>query len=423
MGLKIAYVLAEGVKNSDIVGTQAVLGISKYDFYYVAKEIGPVNGDNAYAIKSNTTFEQCTDLDVLIIPSMPEEALEDKALIDFIKKQDKVCKYVVGIGSGLLALGKAGVMKGKHATTRSDLLETLSSYGMIPVDKDSFMKDGKYISAGPSTAAIEAAYYLSYLLRGKAITEMLELNLEYNPTSKYRYMNQLTLPDREYHTLKIAVTCPPNLYLPDIAGAVEVFSHIPNAEIFFVWKDIGERPSILGPTVYSTTTFDDCPQMDVLITGAITPKDTVDPELIDFYKKQSREAKAVVGVCAGVFVLGAAGLLENRMAVTNLHMLKMLKQVGAKRHNTETAFDGKFFTAGPAIGSYEIAIQVVAQLYGNEIAAYIEQTVLEYRPVPLFDRGTPRKAGRMRHGLSLLISTPLTWLYGPKVKRMYKRRT
>lgn len=421
MKLKIGYLLSEGFKNADVVGTQAVLGLSGAKFYYVGQKEELIQGDSGYALKSNCTFNNCPKLDILIVPNLPEDAENNIEIRNFIKRQSASWTYVVGISSGVLALAASGVLKGKYVTSNTTTLNKLEVYDVHPVKKNTFMKDGKIITAGPSTGAIEAAYYLSYVLKGKGITKLLELNLEYNPTIQFSHITQKTLPEVEFKPLKVAVTCPPNLYLPDVAGAVEVFSYIPNVEIYFVWKTTEEIQSILGPRLASTKTFKDCPQVDVLITGAIMPKDTVDPELIEFYRQQAPKAKAVVGVCAGVFVLGAAGLLDNRMAVTNLHMLRMLKKVGAKRHNTETTFDGKYYTAGPAIGSYEIALQVIAQLYGDETAAYIEGEMLEYQPNPIFDMGTPQKAGKIRHMLSLLISTPLLPLYSPKVKRVYKK--
>lgn len=414
--MNIGYVILDGFSNADLVGTQAVLGISKIKFHYVSDDIRPVKGDNKYAINSTTTFKTCPNLDILIVPNHEGNDLSKEAL-DFIRKQDKLSKYTVGLSRGVLYLGQAGILRGRAATSNKETMALFEKYDIVPVNKGTFMRDGKYLSAGPSTGAIELAYYLSYIIRGKAITKMLELNLEYNPTRAFD--DYKPVRPENLKPLKVAVTCPPNLYLPDVAGAVDVFAKL-GSEIYFVWKDKSEKSSILGPSVYSNMTFDECPQVDVLITGAITPSATVDQELMAFYKKQAKEARAVVGVCAGVFVLGAAGMLEGRMAVTNLHMLSMLKAVGAKRHNTETTVDGKSYTAGPAIGSYEIAIQVVGQLYGPETAAYVEREILEYQPKPLFDMGTPRKAGHMRHALSLLVSAPLRLLYKGKVKRRYK---
>merc|ERR1712176_854592 len=58
--------------------------------------------------------------------------------------------------------------------------------------------------------------------------------------------------------------------------------------------------------------------------------------------------------------------------------------------------DEKFiYTAGPIVGSYEAAMMVVAKLYGDGIAAHIEQSVLFYQnPHPLFNVGRASKASR-----------------------------
>ncbi|MCH4890147.1 hypothetical protein EZV73_21380 [Acidaminobacter sp. JC074] len=417
--MKIGYLLLEGFSNGDVIGSQAVLAFSKSKFYYIGKEEKMLLGDSQYSLRTNTTLKSCPKLDVLIIPGLKEETLTEE-ILDFIRLQAKSCKHVLAFSSGVLALAKTGILKNRYVTADKKTLQRLEAFGARPVNRKTFMKDHKFITAGPSTGVIEAAYYLVYLERGKGLTKLLELNLEYNPTKAFDHIDQRELPDIDYKPLRVGVTCPDKLYMPDVAGAVDVFKNIPNAEIYYVWKEYGQMTSILGPDTEVTMTFKESPQFDVLITGAIAPGATVDDDLINFYRSQSKGAKAVVGVCAGVFVLGAAGLLENRMSVTNLHMLSMLKKVGAKRHNTETTVDGKYFTAGPAIGSYEIALQVVAQIYGEPLAAYLESEVLEYHPNPIFDMGTPKKAGKIRHMMSLCLSTPLLPLYGGKVKRAYK---
>ncbi|WP_432664182.1 DJ-1/PfpI family protein [Wukongibacter baidiensis] len=422
MKRKIGFLLMPGFRNADVVGTEAALRFHPNNkIYYIGEQEGLITGSSQYPLKSTTTFSKCPNLDVLIIPEIPTEALTNEQMIQFIQRQTENCSYVIGISSGVLALGKAGVLKGKHATADRNSLSLLKSYEVTPVDKKSFVKDGKFITAGPSTAAIESAFYLMSKLHGNTIAKMLELNLEYNPQASFKDIHQEYLPEVGKKPLKVAVITPPGLYLPDVAGAIDVFSSLPNVEIYFVWKDKGEKKAIVGPTLVSNMTFKECPQVDVLISGAILPKETVDPELIEFYQQQAPRAQAVIGVCAGVFVAGAAGLLEGRMSVTNFHMLGMLKGVGAVRHNTETASDGKYHTAGPAIGSFEVALQVVSQLYGRETAAYIENIKMEYNPQPIFNIGTPKKAGKLRYIISIIITSPIISLYKPKVRRTYKK--
>ncbi len=422
MKKQIGFALVPGFRNADVMALEAILTFHPGNkIHYIAEKNGFVEGVSGYGFKSTCTFADAPQLDVLVIPELSDSGVSDPALQKFIQAQYQACTFVVGISSGVIALAKSGMINGKTVTADRSSLESLKTFDLTPVDKKSFVKDQKLITAGPSTSAFEAGYYVMSQLRGKALTKMLELNLEYNPTVCFDDIRQTELPQPGRAPLNIAVITPPNPYFPDVAGAIDVFSRLPGAKIHYVWKDKGEKKTILGPTIRSTMTFKECPQMDVLVVGAITPNATVDEDLIAFYKKQAPGAKAVVGVCAGVFVAGAASLLENRMSVTNFHMLGMLKNVGGHRHNTETISDGKYHTAGPAIGSYEIALQVVAQLMGRETAAYLEGHCLEYRPQPLFNMGTPRLAGKVRYGLSKLISTPLVVLYNPKVKRMYRK--
>jgi cyclohexyl-isocyanide hydratase len=107
-------------------------------------------------------------------------------------------------------------------------------------------------------------------------------------------------------------------------GAAHVFGKIPNAELLFVGKEKGLASSILGmgPTVVASTTMAECPPLDVLIIGASHPKYISDKEVQDFITEQEKSAKAMIGVCAGTFLLGSTGLLNDKEAATNYHQTR-----------------------------------------------------------------------------------------------------
>ncbi len=73
-----------------------------------------------------------------------------------------------------------------------------------------------------------------------------------------------------------------------------------------------------------------CPDVYLIdVVGAVGPKVIGDPEVIAFIKEKATHASAIIGICGGVLLLGAAGLLEGRRATTNFHIGKSLKDVGA----------------------------------------------------------------------------------------------
>lgn len=194
--------------------------------------------------------------------------------------------------------------------------------------------------------------------------------------------------------LTIGILVSPGYAVCDIVGPQTVFGVQPGAELHLLWKD---REPVTGfptfPTV-PTTAFADCPEeLDVLAVGAMAPDVLTDPEVVAFFGNAARRAKHVIAVCDGAFLAGAAGLLAGRRATTNFHVLDLLPKVGAiPVEGGEVVRDGNIWTAGPATGSYEAALMVLAELRGEEAARRTELDI-EYAPHPPFGTGSPALAG------------------------------
>lgn len=146
--------------------------------------------------------------------------------------------------------------------------------------------------------------------------------------------------------------------------------------------------------IAATTIFDECPPLDVLITGAVPPDVIADHEVIQFITSQAENDPYLIGICGGVILYGAAGLLRGRKATTNFHLLDILPDLGAVTvEGGNVVKDNKLFTAGPATGGFEAALLVLKELRGEHAARLMELT-LEYHPQPPFGIGTPALAGQ-----------------------------
>lgn len=61
----------------------------------------------------------------------------------------------------------------------------------------------------------------------------------------------------------------PNLTQLDLTGPAQVLSRIPDAKVHLIWKSNEPVLTDVGFTINPTTTFADCPQLDVLcVPGA-----------------------------------------------------------------------------------------------------------------------------------------------------------
>jgi cyclohexyl-isocyanide hydratase len=191
-------------------------------------------------------------------------------------------------------------------------------------------------------------------------------------------------------TFNIGFVIFPNLTQLDFAGPLQVLNRLPGAQTHIIAKSREPVPSDCVVSLVPTTTFADCPQLDLIcvaggngVVGAATDRETV-----DFLRRQAAGARYVTSVCTGAFVLGAAGLLRGRRATTHWAYADMLELVGATYQKGRIVQDGNVITAGGVTAGIDFALQVAAEIAGVEIAKAI-QLGLEYDPAPPFRSGHP----------------------------------
>jgi transcriptional regulator GlxA family with amidase domain len=88
----------------------------------------------------------------------------------------------------------------------------------------------------------------------------------------------------------------------------------------------------------------------------------------------------IAGVCTGVMLLAAGGLLRGRAAVTHRSALQELRESGAEVHEDARVVDlGDVLTAGGVTSGLDLALHIVARERGEEHAAAGAQRI-EYEP-------------------------------------------
>jgi cyclohexyl-isocyanide hydratase len=193
--------------------------------------------------------------------------------------------------------------------------------------------------------------------------------------------------------LQIGIVVFPKVTQLDFTGPLQVFSSLPNATVHLVWKRIEPVKSDTALTFMPTVSIADCPQLDVIcVPGGAGTDDVVnDEELLDFLRRQSREAKYITSVCTGSLVLGAAGLLKGYKAATHWAAMEYLAPNGAVPTKTRVCVDRNRVTGGGVTAGIDFALTLVSILADRPTAEAI-QLRLEYNPAPPFNSGSPDTA-------------------------------
>jgi cyclohexyl-isocyanide hydratase len=186
----------------------------------------------------------------------------------------------------------------------------------------------------------------------------------------------------------------PEMTQLDLTGPFEVFARVPGAATHLIWKTREPVRTDRGLSIIPTTTFDECPPLDVVCVpggpGQVALMD--DAVLLEFLRKTAQSCRYVTSVCTGSLVLGAAGLLRGYRATTHWASHDQLAMLGAEPVDARVVFDRNRITGAGVTSGIDFALAVVAHLAGEDVAKRI-QLQMEYAPQPPFAAGTPTQAG------------------------------
>ncbi|MBW4616556.1 MAG: DJ-1/PfpI family protein [Desmonostoc vinosum HA7617-LM4] len=197
----------------------------------------------------------------------------------------------------------------------------------------------------------------------------------------------------KYH---IGLVIFPGMTQLDITGPHQVFSFMPNACVHLLWKTLQPVTSSDRMTILPTTTFDECPALDVLcVPGGPGQVEMMrDTEVLEFLQRQSKTAKYITSVCTGSLILAAAGLLQGYRAACHWAFRDQLALLGVEVETQRVVIDRDRITGGGVTAGIDFGLVVAAHLYGEKTAKFI-QLLLEYNPAPPFNVGSPESAGEI----------------------------
>jgi cyclohexyl-isocyanide hydratase len=217
-------------------------------------------------------------------------------------------------------------------------------------------------------------------------------------------------------SLQIGFLLFPQVQQLDLTGPYDVLASLPDVQVHLAWKDLAPVTASTGLVLQPTTTFDECPALDVIcIPGGSGVGTLMEDEVtLSFIKAQAATARYVTSVCTGSLVLGAAGLLKGKRATTHWAYHELLKPLGAIAVQDRVVRDGNLLTGGGITAGIDFALTLAAELFGEDTAQLV-QLQLEYAPAPPFASGSPDTAptavledARLRAAQSLEQRTVIT---------------
>ncbi len=179
------------------------------------------------------------------------------------------------------------------------------------------------------------------------------------------------------------------VYNTELAAPWDVFQHTvhhrapePGIEVFAVSPDGGPVTTAEGLRLLPDYGFDDVPEMDILVvpsTEGSRDRDLENGELIRFVRERGEQARFVVSLCWGAFVLARAGLLDGRACTTFPSDYQRFAQSFPETRlhvNVSFVHEGRFLTSEGGARSYLAALYLVDLLFGERVAAGVGRGLL-----------------------------------------------
>ncbi len=187
--------------------------------------------------------------------------------------------------------------------------------------------------------------------------------------------------------MKIAILIYDGITALDAVGPYDLLNRVPGTDIRFVAKEkrsVRTGNGALG--LVADYALSDVDTADVLLVpgGSKGLAEAIhDPAYQDWIRDIDKTTQWTTSVCSGALFLGAAGLLEGRRATTHWRAAHGLAKYGATYVGERYVHDGKFVTAAGVSAGIDMALYLVEQIEGREIAQAVQLSA-EYVPQPPF---------------------------------------
>lgn len=128
-------------------------------------------------------------------------------------------------------------------------------------------------------------------------------------------------------------------------------------------------------------------ELDTLVTagGEGTRTASEDPDTLAYVRQAAAQARRIASVCSGAYILAAAGLLDGRRATTHWRRTSdFARRFPAVQLEPDRIFikDGSVWTAAGITAGIDLALALIAEDLGEDVARHTAQQLVVYHRRP-----------------------------------------
>ncbi|WP_192180447.1 GlxA family transcriptional regulator [Mesorhizobium amorphae] len=193
--------------------------------------------------------------------------------------------------------------------------------------------------------------------------------------------------------MRIVILSPPGVQSLDIVGPAEVFweaaRRLKDMSAYDIQIMSTGAPSIAGTGqlrfLADRTIFDLDEPIDTLLVAGDPSFQDIDPTVIEWLQRRVPTVRRYGSICTGVFLLAAAGLLEDKRVTTHWECAeKFSRDFPDIDLDADAIFirDGSLITAAGVTAGIDLALSLVEEDHGRDIAMIVARYMVMFLKRP-----------------------------------------
>jgi cyclohexyl-isocyanide hydratase len=184
----IVFALFPGVTQLDFTGPHQVFSsLPSVSVILASTAGGSIETAGGMIFSGLRRLADIPRCDVVCVPGgmgVTDNAIKDAAFLGELRRLAETARFVTSVCTGALALGAAGLLRGKRAATHWAWRELLAPFGAVS-DPARVVRDGNVITGGGVTAGIDFALSVVAELAGVETAQAIQLQIEYAPAPPF----------------------------------------------------------------------------------------------------------------------------------------------------------------------------------------------------------------------------------------------
>jgi transcriptional regulator GlxA family with amidase domain len=183
----VVFALFPGVTQLDFTGPHQVFSSLPGAEVILASTAGGTIETGGITFAGLRKLAEIPTCDVVCVPGgigVTDNAIRDEVFLGELRRLAATARFVTSVCTGSLALGAAGLLRGKRAATHWAWRELLAPFGAI-ADPGRVVLDGNVITGGGVTAGIDFALSVVAELTDPETAQAIQLQIEYAPAPPF----------------------------------------------------------------------------------------------------------------------------------------------------------------------------------------------------------------------------------------------